>query len=86
MVICSLMTIVINLMLIGLTYKNYKNSKLSTYANSTAFNLLLDNFVARPIISVLFAIPMSRLDAVSSFINNIEKQILLVNNHETNQL
>jgi Mn2+/Fe2+ NRAMP family transporter len=65
MVICSLTTIVINLILIGLTFKNYKNSKLNAYANSFALNLLLDNFVARPIMSVLFAIPLSKIDAVN---------------------
>lgn len=51
--------------MIGFTYKNYKNSKLNIYISNVGFNLLLDNFVMRPIMSILLAIPMSRVKAVN---------------------
>jgi len=59
--------------MIGLTYKNYKNSKLSTYASNLGFNLLLDNFVLRPILSILLAFPLSKSDTINNHISTIER-------------
>ena len=73
MVAFSFISIAVNLVMIGLIYKNYKNSRLSPYASNVGFNLLIDNFVMRPIMSILIAIPLSRLEVANSLITRVER-------------
>jgi len=44
----------------GLMFKNYKNSMLANFVANLAINLSLDNFVARPILTFIAALPLSR--------------------------
>jgi len=51
---------VLNIGLIGITYKNYKNSVLNTFITDACINIALDNFIVRPIIVTLIGLPLSR--------------------------
>ena len=46
--------------MIGLTYKNYKNSALIEAATAFGINLALDNLAVRPLVVFIAALPLSR--------------------------
>ena len=59
-VIFGIISIVLNVVVIGITYKNYKNSALTTFMTDACVNIALDNFIVRPIVVTLLGLPLSR--------------------------
>ena len=59
-VIFGIISIVLNLVVIGVIFKNYKNTVLSSFITNTCVNVALDNFIVRPIIVTLIGLPLSR--------------------------
>jgi len=56
----GIISIVLNVVVIGITYKNYKNSVLNTFITDACVDIALDNFIVRPIIVTLIGLPLSR--------------------------
>ena len=50
--------------MIGLVYKNYQNSVLTTFLANAGINIVIDTFLVRPTMSVIIAIPLSLNSAV----------------------
>ena len=73
---------VINLILIGVLFKNYKNIALKQFIISALVNIALDNFVVRPIASIIFGLILSRSQNIVNFITEEEKDVQLVEMYE----
>ena len=63
-VFLAIITMALNFAMIGMIYKNYQNSVLSTFLGNFGLNLVFDNFVVRPTMSVIIGIPLSLSSSV----------------------
>ena len=68
--------------MIGLTYKNYSNSALTSSATAFAINISIDNFVVRPVLSFLIAIPLSQSQTIQAFVLRSQQQELWIEEYE----
>ena len=59
-VIFGIISIVLNLLVIGVIFKNYKNTVLNSFITNACINIALDNFIVRPMIVTLIGLPLSR--------------------------
>jgi hypothetical protein len=59
-VIFGIISIVLNLLVIGVIFKNYKNTVLNSFITKACINIALDNFIVRPMIVTLIGLPLSR--------------------------
>jgi hypothetical protein len=66
-------TIILNFALIGLTFKNYRNTALSQFVSNAGIGLAFDHFLARPLVALLLSLPLSRSSAVQSYVEECEK-------------
>ena len=55
----AIVSMALNFAMIGIIYKNYQNSLLTAFLANAGLNLVFDNFVVRPTISILVGIPLS---------------------------
>jgi hypothetical protein len=77
-VLFALASIVINFVLIGLLFKNYKNIELNLFIVDCMINLAIDNFAVRPLAVVLLSLPLSRSEAVMQYIASEERHVALI--------
>ncbi len=62
-------TICLDLFLLGLVYKNYRNTMLINSSINLLINLALDNMVVKPVLLMFFAIPIRNIQFVDDFID-----------------
>ena len=74
----TLASIIINFLLIGAFYKNYKNTHLRSFISNCGINLALDNFAVRPLVCLLFSLPFSRNEKVTRYIEQEQKNVALL--------
>ncbi|MCB0370929.1 MAG: hypothetical protein KDD45_16280 [Bdellovibrionales bacterium] len=58
-VILVIFNISLNLIMIGIVYKNYQNSILGAFLANAAINLAFDNFLIRPTMAIIVGLPLS---------------------------
>lgn len=75
-------SIVINLALIALLFKNYRNILLKQFIANCAINLAIDNFAVRPIAAILLSLPLSRSNKVIEFIKHSEREVAMIELYE----
>lgn len=66
------------MIVIGIVFKNYQNSILTTFMTNVCINTVLDNFLIRPIAMVLIGIPLSRSATFAAFKKEWEKNMKLL--------
>jgi hypothetical protein len=64
----TFITLGLELFLIGLIYKNYRNKLLMEAAQYILINLALNNVILKPLLLLVFALSIQNLDFVNSFI------------------
>lgn len=64
----GILTVVLNMVMIGRVYKNYHNSSLSVFLGNAGLNIVLDNFLVRPFMTLLIGLPLSRSTSMQNFI------------------
>ena len=71
----TVVNIALSLLLIGLIFKTYQNSVLSSFLVSAALNIVFDNFVVRPVMSLILAIPLSLSSSMQEYIMECSKEV-----------
>jgi hypothetical protein len=56
------------MIIIGKVFKNYQNTMLSSFMANVCINIALDNFIIRPIIIAVIALPLSRSTVIQAYI------------------
>lgn len=64
----TIISIVLNLAVIGTVYKSYYNSTFTTFLANFGLNLVFDNFVVRPIMCLVVGIPVSMSTSVHEYV------------------
>ena len=67
-VIFGVISIVVNIVIIGIVFKNYKNSVLSSFVADACINIALDSFIVRPILITLIGLPLSKSISVANYV------------------
>ena len=73
-VFIAILNIVLNLGLIGAVYKSYYNSALTTFLANVGLNLVFDNFVVRPTMTLIIGIPLSLSTTVHEYVMECQKE------------
>jgi hypothetical protein len=58
-IVCIILAIVLNFAVIGVTFKNYYNSTLTTFLANLGLNIVIDNFLIKPTMALAIGIPLS---------------------------
>ena len=64
----TITSVCINFILIGLMFKNYRNSQLRTFIKNFAINAAIDNFAVRPFATIIFGAILSRSERYMQFV------------------
>jgi hypothetical protein len=67
-VLYAITSVCINFILIGLMFKNYRNSQLRTFITNFAINAAIDNFAVRPVTALILGAILSRSEKYMQFI------------------
>lgn len=72
-IVFSVLTVLLNLIMINQIYKNYYNSVLSTFLTNAGICLVLDNFLVRPAMVILVGLPLSKSETIQGFLIECRK-------------
>ena len=67
-IILTIISIALNVSMIGLVFKMYQNSVLLTFLGNFGLNIALDNFAVRPTMAIILGIPLSLNGSVYDYV------------------
>lgn len=77
-VLYGILSVSINFILIGLMFKNYRNSELRAFISAAAINIALDNFAVRPVFIIMFGTILSKSHAYLQYIDQEQMNVKLI--------
>ena len=78
----TVLTVILNLFMVSQIYKNYHNSLLTPFLANAAINIALDNFLVRPLLTLVIATAISFSQNIVAYIANCQKELNLLDTYE----